>query len=145
MTTPHIMSNEFPLRSVASFLWVCQCIRLCTCQWAPFIPWGGIQWHTFAPYTLPCQTPFCQTAPLLPSVTQQHKVTKHWQEDWACPALPPPSASENAGQIWGITFRTTLIVPIPTAIKNIYFPYTTMITDISNVNNIIIWEESTAS
>jgi len=36
------------------------------CQWVQFFPHGGIQWHTFVPYTPPCQMPFCQTAPLLP-------------------------------------------------------------------------------
>ena len=41
------------------------------CQWMQFLPRGGTHRHTFASYTLPCQTPFCQTSPLLPSVTQQ--------------------------------------------------------------------------
>ena len=44
-----------------------------------FPPWG-IQWHTFASYALPCQTTFCQTAPLLPAVTQQQNIMEHWQE-----------------------------------------------------------------
>ena len=39
---------------------------------------GGIQGHAFVSYTLPHQIPFCQTAPLLPSVTQQH-VMEYWQ------------------------------------------------------------------
>jgi len=30
---------------------------------------GEIQWHTFVSYALPCQMTFCQTVPLLPSVT----------------------------------------------------------------------------
>ena len=33
----------------------------------------------FAPYALPCQTPFCQTAPLLPSVVAQQQ---HGMEYW---------------------------------------------------------------
>ena len=37
------------------------------CQWVLIFPCGGIRFHTFVSYTLPCQTPFCQTAPLLPS------------------------------------------------------------------------------
>ena len=48
----------------------------------------GIQFHIFAPSTLPCQTPFCQTAPLLPSVT--------WQQHGT--AVPPTSTSDNLGQ-----------------------------------------------
>ena len=35
---------------------------------------GGIQFYTFALYTLPCQQPFCQTSSLLPSVTQRWNV-----------------------------------------------------------------------
>ena len=50
------------------------------CQWVPFVPRGGIQWHTFASYALPCQTPFCHAAPLLPSLTQQQHVMKYWQK-----------------------------------------------------------------
>ena len=44
------------------------------CQQVQFFLHGGIQFHTFASYTLPCQTPFCQTAPLLPSVPWQQNV-----------------------------------------------------------------------
>ena len=40
-----------------------------------------IQWHTFASYTLPCQTPFCLPAPLLPSVTQQQNGMEYWWEE----------------------------------------------------------------
>ncbi len=40
---------------------------LAECHWVH----GGIQFHTFASYALLCQTPLCQTASLLPSVTQQ--------------------------------------------------------------------------
>ena len=36
------------------------------CQWVHYFPSGGNQWHYFASYTLPCQAPYCQTAPLLP-------------------------------------------------------------------------------
>ena len=41
------------------------------CQWVPFLPYRESQLLTFASYALPCHMPFCQTAPLLPSVTQQ--------------------------------------------------------------------------
>ena len=50
------------------------------CQWVPFLLCGGLQFHTFASSTLLCQTPFCQTAPLLPSVTQQQHVMEYWWE-----------------------------------------------------------------
>jgi len=36
-----------------------------------FFPHEGIQLYTFSSYTLPCQTPFCQTTPLLLSVAWQ--------------------------------------------------------------------------
>ena len=39
-----------------------------------FFSYEGIQIHTFASYTFLCQTPLCQTAPLLPPVTQQQNV-----------------------------------------------------------------------
>ena len=41
---------------------------------------GEIQFHTFVLYVLPCQMSFCQTAPLLPSVTQLQHVTAYWWE-----------------------------------------------------------------
>ena len=44
------------------------------CQWVPLFPHGEIQWHTFASYALPCQTPLCQTTPMLPFVTQKQHV-----------------------------------------------------------------------
>ena len=50
---------------------------------------------------------FCQTAPLLPPVTQQQNVTEYWQEDSTSTAIPPTSTSDNLGQhnnIRGITF-----------------------------------------
>ena len=59
---------------------------------------GGIQLHTFASYTLPCHTPFCQTALLLPPVTQQLHVMKYWQEGSASTPIPPTSSSDIVGQ-----------------------------------------------
>ena len=58
-------------------------------------PDGGIQWHTFASYTLP----FCQTGPLLPSVTQQQNVAEYCWKGSAFTAMPPPSASDIMGNI----------------------------------------------
>ena len=40
----------------------------------PFFPCGGILFHSFVSYALPCRVPFCQIAPLLPSVTQQQSI-----------------------------------------------------------------------
>ena len=67
---------------------------------------GGIQQHTFASSTLPRQTPFCRTAPLLSSVTRQQNVMEYWQE-------VSTSASEVVVQhnkTGGITFGAALIV-----------------------------------
>jgi len=41
------------------------------CQCVQFFLHGGIQFLTFASHSLPCQMPFCWTAPLLPPVAQQ--------------------------------------------------------------------------
>ena len=68
------------------------------CQWLPFFLHGGIQCHTFAPNTLPCQTPFCQTAPLLPFVTQQQHVVEYWWEYSSSTAISPTSTSDVVGE-----------------------------------------------
>jgi len=68
--------------------------------------------YTFVSYALPCKTPFCQTAHLLPSVSQQQNVIEYWQEGSVSITIPPTSASENMGKhnkIEGITFRTALV------------------------------------
>ena len=70
-------------------------------QWlsvVPFFPHGGIQWHIFASYTLPCQVPFCQAAPLLPSVTWQQNVMGYWWEGSASTAIPPTSTADVVSQ-----------------------------------------------
>ena len=54
----------------------------------------------------------CQSAPLLPSVTQQKHVTKYEWEGSASPAIPPTSTSGGVGQyneIAGITFGRALV------------------------------------
>ena len=78
-----------------------------------FFPHGGIQRHTFASYVLPHQKPFCQSAPLLPSVTEQQNVTKYRWEGSTSTAIPSTSASDIMAQhnkIGGTTFRTVLIL-----------------------------------
>ena len=52
---------------------------------------------TPSPCTRPRQTPFCQTAPLLPSVTRQQHVTESWREGSASTTVPPTSASDVMG------------------------------------------------
>jgi len=77
-----------------------------------FFPHGGIQFHTFASRVIPCQTPFCQTAPLLLSVTQQQHGTEHWWEGSTSTAIPPTLVSEAVGQrhkTEGVTFRAALV------------------------------------
>ena len=54
---------------------------------------------------------FCQTAPLLPSVTQQQHVMEERQEGLTSTAMPATSTSDVMGQhnkIGGITFGATL-------------------------------------
>ena len=62
--------------------------------------------------------PFCQTAPLLPSVTWQENVMKYWQEGSATTAVPPTSTSDIMGlynKIQGIVFRTDLVYGVAKA------------------------------
>jgi len=59
-----------------------------------FFPHGGINFHAFAVYALPCQTPFCQTAPLLPSAKEQQNLMKYCQEVLASTFILPISASD---------------------------------------------------
>ena len=47
---------------------------------------------------MPCQTSFCQTAPLLPSVTQQQDVREYWWEDSTSTAIPPTATSDIVDQ-----------------------------------------------
>ena len=82
------------------------------CQWVPFIPHGGIEWHTFASYALPCQMPFCQSASLLPAATQQQDVTEDWWKGSTSTVIPPIFTSDVTGyhnKIGGITFGAALI------------------------------------
>ena len=58
------------------------------------------------------QMPFCQTAPLLPSVTEQQNAVEYWWEGSTSTAIPPISASGFVGQhneIGDFTFTTVLI------------------------------------
>ena len=57
-------------------------------------PHRGIQFQYFASYALPCQTPSCQTIPLLPHVAWQQHVMEYWWEGPASAAIPPTSASD---------------------------------------------------
>jgi len=53
---------------------------------------------------------FCQTAPLLPSVTQQQNAMEYWWEDSTSIAIPPTSTSDVVVQhnkTGDITFRAT--------------------------------------
>jgi len=58
---------------------------------------------------LPCQAPFCQTAPLLPSVAQQQNVTGVGKFSLYCHTTNIPSdAVGQHTKIGGITFRAAL-------------------------------------
>ena len=81
------------------------------CQLVQLFLHGEIQFHPFASFTVPCQTPFCQTASLLPSVAQQQSVMEYWWECLDASVLPTSSASDIVGQHnrkGGITFGATL-------------------------------------
>jgi len=58
--------------------------------------------------------PFCQTAPLLPSVIQQD-VMVHWWESSTSTVIAPTFTSDTMGQcseIGGITFGAALLYQI---------------------------------
>jgi hypothetical protein len=77
-----------------------------------FFPQGGIQLHTFVSYALPCQTPFCQTAPLLLSVARQQNLTEYWREGSTSTAISTAFASDFVGQhnkIGVITFGAAIV------------------------------------
>jgi len=62
--------------------------------------------------TLPCQTLSCQTAPLLPSVTQQQNVIEYQREDSASTAVTPTPNCDITGQlniIGGISCGVALV------------------------------------
>ena len=85
------------------------------CQWVHFFLRGGIRLHISASYAIPCQPPFCQTAPLLPSVAQQQDVAEYWWEGSASTAIPPASASAVMGRHskgGGITLRASFILEV---------------------------------
>ena len=68
--------------------------------------------HTFASYALPCQMPFCQTAPLLSSVARQRNLTEYWWEGSTSTAISTTFASDVVGQqnkIGGINFGAALV------------------------------------
>jgi len=86
------------------------------CQRVHFFLHVGIQFHTFVSRTLPCQMPFCQAAPLLPSVTWQENVMKYWWGGSTSTVTPPISISDAVSQhnkIGGITFRAALVLGWP--------------------------------
>ena len=69
-----------------------------------------IKFHTF---TLLCQMPICQTAPLLPSFTQQQNGMEYWWEGSTCTTIPPTFTSSILGQhhkVEAITFKAALIL-----------------------------------
>lgn len=56
--------------------------------------------------------PFCQTAPLLPSVSQQQNSMEFWWEGSTSTTLPPTPVSDimwQDSEIRGITFRAALL------------------------------------
>jgi len=68
---------------------------------------------------IPMSDPFCQTAPLLPSVTGQQNVMGYWWEGSDSTAVPPKSACNVVGQynkMRGINFRAALVF-------NLFFCY----------------------
>ena len=71
-------------------------------------PYERIWLHSCASYTLPYQTPFCQS----PSVAQQQNVTGYWQEGTASTAIPSTSTSavvDQDNKIGSITCGAALV------------------------------------
>lgn len=68
-------------------------IRIWWASMSAFFPHLGIQFHTFAPYTLPRRMPLHQTAPLVPSVNHHHPPLTVWAKviRWEALLLDRPS------------------------------------------------------
>ena len=80
------------------------------CQSVPFLPQRRIQFHAFIHISM--SDAVCQTAPLLPSVTQQQKTMEYWCEGSALTVISPVPTYDVVGQhnkIGGITFRVSPI------------------------------------
>jgi len=88
-----------PLTVLTSTVWSPSMFN--KCQWmsvsAIFSTWRNSMTHLCFIRTL-CQMPFFQTAPPLPSVTQQENVMKYSWEGSISAALPPTSTSDVVSQ-----------------------------------------------
>ena len=72
-------TTTHPLTALTSTVWFPKTFS--KSQWksiGAIISHGGIQWHTFASYALPCQVPFHHAASPLPSVAQQQHAMEYW-------------------------------------------------------------------
>jgi len=74
---PVLKCTTYCLTVLTSTVWSPLTFSINECQWVLLFPHGGIKWHTFASYKLPCQPPICQTSPLLPSVAQQQNLIEY--------------------------------------------------------------------
>ena len=79
------------------------------CQWVSFFTHGGIQLHAFASYAFPCQMPFCQTAPLLRSVTLKWNAMEYWWKYILLYHQHLPLTACQHNKLGGITFRAALV------------------------------------
>ena len=103
---PTALQCSYPLFDLS------KCSASGECQWVPFFLHEGIHFHTFASSAHPCLTPICQTAPLLPSVTQQQNGREYCQEGSTSIVVPPTTTYDSVGQnhkIEGFAFRAVLI------------------------------------
>ena len=88
-----------------------------------FLPHGGIKFCPSAPYALPHQAPFSQTAPPLLTVTQHQHMMEYWWEGSASTVVPPTSTSDVMGQhnkIECITFRAALVLLVVKIIMELF-------------------------
>jgi len=86
------------LTILTSTVWSPEKFSVSECQSVPFFPHGRIWWDIFSSSALLWQLPFCQTATLLPSVTQQQSVMEYWWESSTSTTVPPTSTSDVAVQ-----------------------------------------------
>ena len=91
------------------------------CQWVQCFH-GRIQWHTFASHALPYQMSFCQTAPLVPSVTEQQHVMGYWWKGSTSTAAPPSALGITGwhNKTGDITFGAALIHGVLETNQNVY-------------------------
>lgn len=99
------------------------------CHWMPFFSSWGTSVSHLCYKCSSMSDPFCQTAPLLPAVTQQQHVVEYWQEGSTFTAIPPTSAFEVMGQYGRVGVSPSVMFK-NTFIFNFHYPAVYLVGDL---------------